>query len=115
MKKMIVVTVCMAMAFAIVSMASAQTPILKSSMISGQEICKVYTLGRGTLQINCAEKTATASLTNVLDYSCPTVGNKQVCTNKTSGKVVSVNPYDVDAIKCQKVCGPSTGAYTFAK
>ena len=115
MKKMIIAAVIIAMVSSLAGVVYAASPILKSTSSCDQQVCKVYTLGRGTLTINCAEKASSGTLTNISDFNCPTVGNQQVCTNKISGKVVNVNPYDTDLIKCQKVCGPSGGTYSFVK
>ena len=115
MKKMMIVVVGMMVVFVMAGMGYADTKILKSSLSCGSEVCKVYTLGRGTLTINCAEKTTTGALTNVSDYTCPTVGNQQVCSNNLSGQVINLKPYETDFVKCQKVCGPSSGVYSFAK
>ena len=105
MKKMMIAVIGIVAVFITVGMGHAQTRILKSSLACGQDTCEVYTLGRGTLEIVCVDKSTDGSLVNVSDYTCPTMGNKQTCTDKTSGKIVNVNPYDTDAVKCHKVCG----------
>jgi hypothetical protein len=105
MKKLMVAAVGMVIIFSMAGTGYAQTRTLKSSLSCGHEVCEVYTLGRGTLEIVCVEKTESGSIQNLLDYNCPTMGNKQACTSKTTGKVVLVNPYDTDAVKCHKVCG----------
>ena len=111
MKKMMVVIVGMVAVFVMAGMGYAQTPILKSSLSCGTESCKVYTLGKGTLEIVCKETTASGTVASSADYTCPTVGSKQVCTPKPTGASISVNPYDTDAVKCMKVCGHCATAF----
>ena len=109
---MIVAIIAMMSVLAMVCMANAQTKVLKSRWVCAQEYCKVFTLGKGTLEIACGQKMDTSNIfTNVKHYTCPTVGSKMVCKDAFSSTSINVNPYDTDAIKCQKICGSCSTSY----
>jgi hypothetical protein len=84
---------------------------LKSKLSCGKQSCAVFTAGRGQINIECAQANATGGWGNIKSFECPTVGNKQVCKNKTTGMIVKVNPYDTDSLKCTATCGPCSGGY----
>ena len=84
---------------------------LKSKLSCSKQYCAVLTAGKGQLNIECAQATPAGSWDNPKSFTCPTVGSKQVCTEKTSRKTVNLNPYDTDAVKCNLTCGPCTGGF----
>ena len=92
-----------------------KTQGLVAKLASGENLCAIFTLGKGVIEVGCAKK-VTGGYDNIRAYNCPTVGLDQVCAPVVGGTVkVTVKVSDTNAAKATKVCGPAGAVYVAYK
>ena len=111
MKKILIGVTCMIVILMLTGIGQAdiqqtfppQKAGLMAKLADGDALCAIFTLLRGTIEIDCA-KPAMGGGFNVTVNTCTTSGTLQKCS--PSG---TINYIDASPMKCMKVCGPGNG------
>jgi hypothetical protein len=113
MKRIVVIFISAALVLTTIGLSYSQTsgakwppkPMASAAVSCESNLGAVYSLSGGKTDIYCATKTSTGGYTNLKTYNCVPQGAKLNCGR------ITVNSFDVPAVKMQKVCAPTCTAW----
>jgi len=103
-----VIVICMIAVFVMSGISQAAEtwpgprPMLIFKLKSDNQRCAIYSLGKGSIEVDCATKSGDTFTPGPI-AKCIASGVKQVCSS-----TLDFNAFDTEAVKCNKVCGGST-------